>query len=604
MTLYPSPVIASELARTVLVENYFYRVRMEAARALVAVGYFLTDSSNPQYNTAEADYMGLFLLMKIFQTFYCHPTDDGDPVNAEAHPLPNDFSNLSDYFMKKSIITALAELRDPATRLVWRPVRRMLLNVLRGNDNADNTHSDSYYIATVISAVGSAFAAGVNMSTVSISEQEREIDNQLYKEASEANERALTVDRLVPSYHNVVTEAGLQAQLKSIMVGQRTNDPRIFLGYTREGNYEPLRLLAFDALLLCKPPGRSLSLAQYLFDVIKNDYSLTVRRHVSRAISESILMTLAVGEVYMNINPGVIEINPDITPEQREKERESEQAKIVKAVRKEFNSKPELRQIVLDALLHAFTGNDSEILFALIKAAEVMSTSTAEPRPGVVITLNTPVAETPSSATPKIRFSLASAGSVGAGEVKPEQTEFPFPKGAVGTVAPGSDAGTPVTTPAAPIKLVLNSNAGSNANANSNSNSNAAAASPVKESKKKKKQPKAQARGLPDQDFKAITIVLGKLTSDKRSIFFRQPVDPTRDNAPDYLLIVTHPMDLSTIRAKVDGGLYSARAEFEADVRLLVANCYLYNPVGSAVRRAGEAFEKYFNSGELSGVLA
>lgn len=37
MTQYPSPVIASELARTVLVENYYYRVRMEAARALVAV---------------------------------------------------------------------------------------------------------------------------------------------------------------------------------------------------------------------------------------------------------------------------------------------------------------------------------------------------------------------------------------------------------------------------------------------------------------------------------------------------------------------------------------------------------------------------------------
>lgn len=37
MTMYPSPVIASELARTVLVENYYYRVRMEAARALVVV---------------------------------------------------------------------------------------------------------------------------------------------------------------------------------------------------------------------------------------------------------------------------------------------------------------------------------------------------------------------------------------------------------------------------------------------------------------------------------------------------------------------------------------------------------------------------------------
>ena len=110
-------------------------------------------------------------------------------------------------------------------------------------------------------------------------------------------------------------------------------------------------MLAFDALLLCKPPGRSLSLVQYLFEVIRHDYSLTVRRHVSRAISESILMTLAVGEVYMSITPGIVEVNTETTPEQREKEREGEQAKIVKAVRKEFNGKPELRQIVQSALL-------------------------------------------------------------------------------------------------------------------------------------------------------------------------------------------------------------------------------------------------------------
>lgn len=177
--------------------------------------------------------MGLFLLMKLFQTFYCHPTYDDDPVNAESHPLLNNFSNIANYFLKKSMVTALAELRDPVTRLVWRPVRKLLLNVLKGNDNAENEYSDSYYLATVISAVGSAFAAGVNLSGVVVSEEDKEIDVQLYKEASDANERAMTVDRLVPSYHNVVTEAGLQAQLKSILVAQRTNDPRIFLSYTR-----------------------------------------------------------------------------------------------------------------------------------------------------------------------------------------------------------------------------------------------------------------------------------------------------------------------------------------------------------------------------------
>lgn len=37
MALVPSPVVASELAKAILVPNYFYRVRMEAARALTNV---------------------------------------------------------------------------------------------------------------------------------------------------------------------------------------------------------------------------------------------------------------------------------------------------------------------------------------------------------------------------------------------------------------------------------------------------------------------------------------------------------------------------------------------------------------------------------------
>lgn len=37
LTLNLSPVVASEFARTVLVENYYYRVRIEAVKALVLV---------------------------------------------------------------------------------------------------------------------------------------------------------------------------------------------------------------------------------------------------------------------------------------------------------------------------------------------------------------------------------------------------------------------------------------------------------------------------------------------------------------------------------------------------------------------------------------
>ncbi len=332
--------------------------------------------------------------------------------------------------------------------------------------------------------------------------------------------------------------------------------------------------MAFDCLLLCKSPGRSQPLAQYLFHVIRHDYSLTVRRHVARAFSESILMTLAVGEVHMSAPPGgIVEVTDNL--EQREKEREQEQAKIVKAVRKEFNSKPELRQELLDALASAFTGTDREILFALIKAAEVISTTVPEPKPGAIIKLQTPLTETPAVATPKIRFSMTPstpADPRGAGPAG-EPADYGFPSQT--PVEPPA----PVAAPAAPIKLVLNNNP-----------------PPPKDKKKKKKNvPKAQAAGLSDDDFKAITIVLGKLQADKRSLFFRHPVDPVRDHAPDYNSIVKRPMDLMSASAKFEGGQYASRREFESDIRLIISNCYLYNPVGSPVRKAGEAFEIMFH---------
>lgn len=335
-----------------------------------------------------------------------------------------------------------------------------------------------------------------------------------------------------------------------------------------EGNYEPLRLMAFDCLLLCKAPGRSQALAQYLFQVIRHDYSLTVRRHVARAFSESILMTLAVGEVYMAIPPsGIVEITDNL--EQREKERDQEQAKIVKAVRKEFNSKPELRQELLAALIDAYTGTDREILFALIKAAEVMSSTVPEPKPGAIIKLQTPITETPTVSTPKIRLSMTPSDPRGPGPVGEAPADYGFPR------QPAPEAASPG---GGPIKLVL---------------SNPTA--PPKEKKKKKKNvPKAQSAGLSEQDFKAITVVLAKLQADKRSIFFRHPVDPVRDHAPDYTSIVKRPMDLMSASAKFEGGQYRTRKEFEDDIKLIISNCYLYNPVNSPVRKAGEQFDSMF----------
>jgi transcription initiation factor TFIID subunit 2 len=76
-------------------------------------------------------------------------------------------------------------------------------------------YTDGWYIATLLSGLGNLLGASPD------------------PRAATAVEKAITMDRLIPSFGNVITKAGLEAHLKSIMIGQVTNDPRLFLSYTR-----------------------------------------------------------------------------------------------------------------------------------------------------------------------------------------------------------------------------------------------------------------------------------------------------------------------------------------------------------------------------------
>uniref|UniRef100_UPI00358E57E0 bromodomain-containing protein 2-like n=1 Tax=Myxine glutinosa TaxID=7769 RepID=UPI00358E57E0 len=59
---------------------------------------------------------------------------------------------------------------------------------------------------------------------------------------------------------------------------------------------------------------------------------------------------------------------------------------------------------------------------------------------------------------------------------------------------------------------------------------------------------------------------------------FYNPVDASTLGLHDYHEIVKQPMDLSTIKRKMDGREYRDAQEFAADMRLMFSNCYRYNP--------------------------
>ncbi|KAI1104111.1 putative Bromodomain testis-specific protein [Jackrogersella minutella] len=83
---------------------------------------------------------------------------------------------------------------------------------------------------------------------------------------------------------------------------------------------------------------------------------------------------------------------------------------------------------------------------------------------------------------------------------------------------------------------------------------------------------------------------------------FREPVRPVEDGVPDYLDKVKIPMDLSTVKAKMDRREYNSEQEFLIDIRQIFANCFTYHKQGSAMWTNCEKFQKTFE--EKYGTMA
>uniref|UniRef100_A0A1Y1KCC8 Peregrin n=1 Tax=Photinus pyralis TaxID=7054 RepID=A0A1Y1KCC8_PHOPY len=79
---------------------------------------------------------------------------------------------------------------------------------------------------------------------------------------------------------------------------------------------------------------------------------------------------------------------------------------------------------------------------------------------------------------------------------------------------------------------------------------------------------------------KVLDLISAKDTND----IFSEPVD--LEEVPDYLSVVSDPMDLSTMRVKLDVGNYPNLTAMEKDFDLMIANCLAYNNRDTVFYRA------------------
>jgi len=90
--------------------------------------------------------------------------------------------------------------------------------------------------------------------------------------------------------------------------------------------------------------------------------------------------------------------------------------------------------------------------------------------------------------------------------------------------------------------------------------------------------------------------VLKVLSDHQHGWVFNAPVDPVELQLPDYFQIIKNPMDLGTIRKRLDNGCYHSLEEFESDVNLTFDNAMLYNAEGSVVHNMASEMKSIFRA--------
>ncbi|KAL7129773.1 hypothetical protein ABFS83_13G090500 [Erythranthe nasuta] len=88
--------------------------------------------------------------------------------------------------------------------------------------------------------------------------------------------------------------------------------------------------------------------------------------------------------------------------------------------------------------------------------------------------------------------------------------------------------------------------------------------------------------------------ILKELMKHPLGWIFNEPVDPVKLKIPDYFSIIAKPMDLGTIKHKLEGNMYFAVEEFAADVNLTFSNAMLYNAPGEEVHKLAKKLDAIF----------
>ena len=95
-----------------------------------------------------------------------------------------------------------------------------------------------------------------------------------------------------------------------------------------------------------------------------------------------------------------------------------------------------------------------------------------------------------------------------------------------------------------------------------------------------------------EEEKKKLRNIFQTMENDPQAIDFLVPVDYVALNILDYPTIITHPMDLGTVKKNLDDGEYKIFQDFMSDINLIWKNCKTYNKAGSDIVKMATHCEK------------
>ncbi|EGF82398.1 hypothetical protein BATDEDRAFT_86202 [Batrachochytrium dendrobatidis JAM81] len=445
-------------------------------------------------------------------------------------------------------------------------------------------------------------------------------DQQLFAEAHVQILRQFVRDKVIPSHQNAVTVSCLETLLKWQLVGLLPINLMLFLGYSRVGNFISIRRMAVECLIVLSSMGNS-DITEYLVYLVFHESDRQFRYNIFKSMVSFFSISM-----YGH--------KPSVTIEQAVTTLSKHAVFLASRTAKEIRSPTSPRLWLLFLRLSEMAAECLESDPELYQLAMACA-STVHPS-GITLTLSQSLLsgkfnqnlknQVPaySQANTSFHSSMEGVAVVPSTSRAPLRMTF---SGSNSSVSQNQEAETlqmdmNISTPSSDQKSSVFSNSNSvsetgtkkrsirnrliqqRAQTDDSSPAKSFVSTPVAGntistgSARSRQQTNSNTR----LSFNTTSIlqaqslermILDELMIRKDAAIFLYPVDATM--YPDYYEKIEFPIDLHTIRERVQNSEYGSFQDFEKDIHQLFTNCFIYNKKGTMGHAVGKSLEAFYS---------